>query len=145
MRRKAAILTLLIAVMLTSGLSQVFASPGSGSVDCFDPGIYVHDINLIGRTLYKNGSPRYTLTANVFIRDEDGNPVEGASVKTYLRKPNYRSRIHTRTTNAAGRVFWKLLSKKAGSWAVCVTWVAKSGYMYRADMNKETCVVYYYP
>lgn len=145
MRKKASILILLVAVLFTAGLSQVFASPVGASPDCFKPGIYVDDIVMIGRTEYKNGSPRYSVTTNVWISDEDGNPVGDASVRVYLRKPNYRSKVHTRTTNAAGRVFWKVLSKKAGSWSVCVLWVEKSGYMYRPGMNNETCVLYYYP
>jgi hypothetical protein len=73
------------------------------------------------------------------VLDEANQPVSGATVDVEWTLPNGAVRARQATTNAQGLVPFTTLAKQNGTYQLCVTNVAKAGYLYDPDQNGETC------
>jgi hypothetical protein len=62
----------------------------------------------------------YIVNAIARVKDGQGNPIEGAEVTMFLKKPNAATRIQTRMTNPFGRVGFPMASPIGGYWLACI-------------------------
>jgi hypothetical protein len=106
-----------------------------------DDTLHVADIRL--RVRERNG--RYRMWALVTVKDQNGIAVEGAEVTANVTVPPDRTRSRTRLTNPAGRAVFRGASAVGGTCQVCVTDIAKAGFVYDPSQNNETCDSIVYP
>jgi protein phosphatase methylesterase 1 len=84
------------------------------------------------------GSGRYNATASVLVRDQNGNPVSGATVTGNWS--NAVTGTVSGTTAANGRVTLTSATKKnGGTFTFCVSGITASGATYSSASNVETC------
>jgi hypothetical protein len=141
MRKRAVVLALLVLLILVVGLSDVLAVGPDGSSASSSPYLYVNRITLTMSQI--PGGSR--AVASVWIRDSASHAVAGAAVKAIFNKPGKLPVIGQHNTTSSGRASWTMNSKSEGIWAVCVVWVAKTGYWYNPGMNHDTCQMVWYP
>ena len=102
---------------------------GSGVVE-----VYVNDIAMS----YKEAGPNYSALATVWIKDDAGTDVEGATV--YGEWSGAVSGAANGLTGPDGKVTLRSPNKKnGGTFTFCVTDVVISGYTYNPALNLETC------
>jgi len=96
--------------------------------------MYVNDIAM-GCTV--TGINHY-VTATVWIKDDTGANVEGATV--YVEWSGDVSGTDSGNTGSDGKIMFTSPKKKNGLTATCcVTDVVKTGYVYNPSLNVETC------
>lgn len=103
--------------------------------------IHVHDIQL----KRKNLESGYAVRTRIEVRDQNGAPVEGATVLASVIIDAEQDNLLSRTTNARGRVTFNTHSKDGGLWTVCVADIIMEGLDYDPAQNRETCDSIVYP
>lgn len=98
--------------------------------------LHVAGIEISGQDLGRN---RYVIYPEVRIQDQDGDPLEGATVTIGITTPLDRYQVLTRSTDAQGIVAFKAQSRTGGYWEVCVTDIVRDGFSYVPSQNNETC------
>ncbi|MDH4209120.1 MAG: hypothetical protein OEV76_09620, partial [Anaerolineae bacterium] len=91
------------------------------------------------RMFSRAGPSRSWAFGLVPIRDQNGAPVEAASVHTEWTFPNGATHAQTRMTAASGWSLFLMPAPLTGEYELCVTDVSKTGYVYDSDQNVETC------
>lgn len=87
----------------------------------------------------KVGKRDTTASATVQILDQAGKPVSKAVVSGQWSLPNGTTLSQEATTNASGVATFRNAKDGAGTYRLCVTAVAKKGYVYQESANVETC------
>lgn len=101
-----------------------------------DDTMHVADI----RMRYRIVSDRYLVIGWIPVRDDLNNPVDGADVEIEWTLPNgITPPLRTRVTNPAGIAPFGIRTPLQGVYQICVTDVAKSGWVYDPSQNLETC------
>ncbi len=80
----------------------------------------------------------------VWIKDEFGNPVEGATVPVQVISPlvvQFREKM----TSFRGFDNFRMHSMYEGVWQTCVLFVEADGFWYNPAQNAHTCVTMWYP
>jgi hypothetical protein len=81
---------------------------------------------------------KFTVSADVAIKDQDAGPVAGATVSAQWTLPNGKLVDDQQVTGATGVAAFNIASK-AGAYQICVTDVTKTGWVYDPGQNVETC------
>jgi len=81
---------------------------------------------------------RYEVSADITIKDQDGNPVDGATVSAQWTQPNGKLVNQQQVTGATGVASFSIRSK-AGTYKICVTDITKAGCIYDSSQNVKTC------
>ena len=71
--------------------------------------------------------------------DEAGLPVSGATVSAEWTLPNGSLVPQQALTSAKGVATFRVKSRSAGAFEICVTDVVKAGYLYDPAQNRVTC------
>jgi hypothetical protein len=85
------------------------------------------------------GGGRYVVSSSVRILDESNHFVSGATVSSEWTLPNGSVQSQQALTNVKGVATFRIKSTQTGTHQICVTNVAKSGYVYDPSQNAETC------
>ncbi len=113
----------------TRNVWRFTTKPGNGLSE-----IYVNDIAMS----YKKAGPNYSGLATVWIKDDAGTDVEGATV--YAEWSGAVSETVSGITGADGKVTLQSAKKKEGGiFTFTITNVVASGYNYNEQLNVETC------
>ena len=88
---------------------------------------------------YRNAGPNYWGQSTVWIRNDSGGDVSGATV--HGEWSGATSETTSGTTGSDGKVFFETSDKvrNGGTFTFCVTNVVASGYTYDDSLNNETC------
>jgi len=97
--------------------------------------MHVDDIQMSYIQLKK---AKYEVSADITIKDQDGDPMDGATVSVQWTLPNGRLVNRQQVTGATGVASFDIRSK-AGTYKICVTDVAKTGWTYDPSQNVKTC------
>ena len=98
------------------------------------PEVYVYDITMSSSHTGQN----YSGIATVWIKDDSGNNIEGATV--YGDWSGAVSESDSGVTGADGKATITSSRKRGGgTFTFCVTDVDASGYVYNSSLNNETC------
>jgi subtilisin family serine protease len=116
---------------------------GMGTIDSLaavtavsGPSILVQNIEM---RIFEPAPDWFIVLSFVRIIDEDGAPVEGATVDVEWTLPWGQTRVGQKDTNANGWAWFSAFSWQSGTYQVCVTGVGKAGFVYDPDQNWETC------
>ena len=97
--------------------------------------MHVDDIQMSYLQLNK---VRYRVSADITIKDQIANPVDGATVSAQWTQPNGKLVNRQQVTGATGVASFDI-SSKAGTYQICVTDVTKAGWIYDPSQNVKTC------
>ena len=97
--------------------------------------MHVDDIQMSYLQLNK---VRYRVLADITIKDQIANPVDGATVSAQWTQPNGKLVNQQQVTGATGVASFDI-SSKAGTYQICVTDVTKAGWIYDPSQNVKTC------
>jgi hypothetical protein len=82
---------------------------------------------------------RYAVTATSHVLDLAQRPVPGAVATALWTKPGGGLTPQQVTSSAQGRAAFRINTMLTGLFRLCVTGVTKSGWLYDASRNVETC------
>jgi hypothetical protein len=85
------------------------------------------------------GGGRYVVSSSMRILDQDNHVVSGATVSSEWTLPDGSTLAQQALTNAKGIASFRIKSLQTGTHSICVTNVAKSGFIYDPIQNGETC------
>jgi hypothetical protein len=97
--------------------------------------VHVHAMKIT----YRSAFVGYAISGLVKVLDQENLPVGGAVVSGIYTLPNGSTKPAQATTLSTGLALLKLKGLQTGTYELCVTDIAKSGYTYDPDQNRITC------
>jgi hypothetical protein len=127
-------ITIIVGLLATIGAIPVLAD---------ETVMWVHRVRLAYTGRSSTGPD--AMNALVHIRDENLTMVEGATVTAEWTLPNGTLITgEEAVTNLQGIAIFETFAG-AGSYTFCVTGVAKAGWDYKEELNRETCTTFILP
>jgi hypothetical protein len=111
------------------------SGPGPHGATVSLPRMYVGDIRIVSRLL---PDATYRLQSKVPVYDEQGNPLEGATVTAEWELPGGRTKGMDALTRRNGIASFALRARREGVYTLRVLNVQLAGYEYDPTLNIET-------
>lgn len=117
------------------GYGMVLADDAIAYEVASDPETHIDSITMS----YQTANRKYTIYTNVLVKDESGDPIEGATVTMTLSYSQNSQTVYTGDTGADGWVtFIRGPTRRRSTYTATITSVVKTNYTYNSGSNIES-------